>query len=239
MKQLTKHIPNAITSLNLLCGVIACIYAVHNQYFEATIYLLVAAVFDFADGFAARLLKAYSPMGKQLDSLADMISFGVAPGIILYAFLNEISSCIFAIPAFLIPMFSALRLAKFNIDERQTNSFLGLPTPADAMFWVVGVMVIAKNFPLAPTQEQVTITLAIAYILIVFFVYLMVSEIPMFALKFKNFGIKNNVIRYLFLLISLALIILVQWSAIPAIVLVYIFMSIIQNTISKLSKPSN
>lgn len=239
MKQLTKHIPNGITLLNLLAGVIACIYAVHNQYFEATICVLLAAVFDFADGFAARLLKAYSPMGMQLDSLADVVSFGVAPGIMLFAFLTQISSNIFAAPAFLIPMFSALRLAKFNIDERQTNSFLGLPTPANAMFWVVGIMVIAKNFPIVPTAEQVNITLAISYALVVFFVYLMVSEIPMFALKFTNFGVKTNVIRYIFLLISLALLIFGQWAAIPAIVLVYIFMSMIQNLILKLTKSSN
>jgi len=131
-----KHIPNSITCLNLFSGCVAVFLAFKGNYEGAIIAILLAAVFDFFDGFAARLLKAYSPMGKELDSLADMVSFGVAPGAIVFSLLSETNVCEW-LPflAFLIPVFSGLRLAKFNIDERQTTSFIGLPTPANAIFW--------------------------------------------------------------------------------------------------------
>jgi len=131
-----KHIPNFITCLNLFSGCVASYLAFKGNYQGAFVAILFAAVFDFLDGFAARLLKAYSPMGKELDSLADMISFGLAPGAIVFSLLTDtgINEWL-PFAGFLIPVFSGLRLAKFNIDDRQTSSFLGLPVPANAIFW--------------------------------------------------------------------------------------------------------
>ena len=134
---ITKHIPNTITCLNLFSGSMAVYYAFLGNYQLVFALVLLAAVFDFFDGFAARLLKAYSPMGKELDSLADMVSFGLAPGAVAFSLLRQtVFPEWLAFAGFIIPVFSALRLAKFNIDERQTNSFIGMPTPANAIFWV-------------------------------------------------------------------------------------------------------
>ena len=132
-----SHIPNFITSLNLFSGAMAVYFAFQANYELVLILVLLAAVFDFLDGFAARLLKAYSPMGKELDSLADVISFGMAPGAVAFSLLraSELPEWA-AFAGFIIPVFSALRLAKFNIDERQTTSFIGMPTPANAIFWI-------------------------------------------------------------------------------------------------------
>ena len=140
-----KHIPNTITSLNLFSGSIAIVMAFEGAYIWVVFWVIIAAIFDFFDGMAARLLNAYSDIGKELDSLADVVSFGVAPAVAVFTLLrNDIiyhESLIFIQPyipylAFVIPIFSALRLAKFNIDERQTSSFIGLPTPANALFWI-------------------------------------------------------------------------------------------------------
>ena len=138
-----KHIPNSITCMSLISGCVATVMAFEGNLFGALTWIIIAALFDFCDGFAARLLKAYSPMGKELDSLSDMVSFGVAPGIVLF---HLLTTCVPSLPlgelgsylpflAFVIPTFSGLRLAKFNIDERQTTSFIGLPVPAHALFW--------------------------------------------------------------------------------------------------------
>ena len=149
-----KHIPNTITCLSLLSGCVASVMALHGNLLSALIWIIIAAVFDFCDGFAARLLKAYSPMGKELDSLSDMVSFGFAPGMVVYWLLGEASTALpfgslnTYIPylAFVIPTFSGLRLAKFNIDERQTTSFIGLPVPAHALFWAsAGYSVLPKG----------------------------------------------------------------------------------------------
>ncbi|MDR1698827.1 MAG: CDP-diacylglycerol--serine O-phosphatidyltransferase, partial [Prevotellaceae bacterium] len=134
MRTIIKQIPNTITCLNLLAGCMACVVAFYGEYGLAAYVIALAAVFDFADGFAARFLNAYSPLGKELDSLADMVSFGLAPAIMLFSFLAQ-HDFLLALVAFLLTIFSALRLAKFNIDKRQTDSFIGLPTPANAFFW--------------------------------------------------------------------------------------------------------
>ena len=200
-----KHIPNFITCLNLFSGCIAVLMAFKGNYQGAFIAILVAAVFDFFDGFAARILKAYSPMGKELDSLADMVSFGFAPGMIVFSLLTEANIHEW-LPylAFIIPVFSALRLAKFNIDERQTSSFIGMPTPANAIFWA-GMAFSFASFLVSNVWILVGLTVA--------FSYLLVAEIPMFALKVKNLAWKDNQIQYIFLVVTIGLLAVFQLNA--------------------------
>lgn len=229
MKHIKSNIANAVTSLNLVSGSMAVVYSFHQNYTAAVIFLLLAAVFDFADGFVARMLHAYSPLGKELDSLADMVSFGLAPGVMLFVYLSPINSYL-AYIAFLIPIFSAYRLAKFNIDERQTSSFIGLPTPANAIFWMFLVKNLSEQaipfFDINTCVAQIIISL-----LVVLFSYLMVSEIPMFSLKFKTFTWADNKLRYLFLLFSFLLIIFFQTKAFPFIIIFYVIAAIISNIV--------
>ncbi|OIP81777.1 MAG: CDP-diacylglycerol--serine O-phosphatidyltransferase [Porphyromonadaceae bacterium CG2_30_38_12] len=216
-----KHIPNFITSLNLLAGCMAVYYAFQADYFSSFRLVLLAAVFDFFDGFAARLLRAYSPMGKELDSLADIVSFGLVPGVIAFSLLREAGSSIFlSFVAFVIPIFSALRLAKFNIDERQTSSFIGLPTPANALFWI-GISVSFESFLVAHPW----LVILLAFI----FSILLVAEIPMFSLKFKNILWSENKTQFLFLAGCVLLLVLLQINALAAIVAWYIVISIANN----------
>jgi CDP-diacylglycerol---serine O-phosphatidyltransferase len=214
-----KHIPNFITCLNLFSGCIAVLLAFKGNYQGAFIAILVAAVFDFFDGFAARMLKAYSPMGKELDSLADMVSFGFAPGMIVFSLLSEININEW-LPylAFIIPVFSALRLAKFNIDERQTSSFIGMPTPANAIFWA-GMAFSFTSFLVGNVWILIALTVA--------FSYLLVAEIPMFALKVKNLAWKDNQIQYIFLIVTIGLLVVFQLNAFAPIIGWYILLSII------------
>jgi CDP-diacylglycerol--serine O-phosphatidyltransferase len=214
-----KHIPNFITTLNLFAGCMAVYFAFLGNYDLVAGFILLAAVFDFADGLAARVLKAYSPMGKELDSLADVVSFGVAPGVLAMTLLGES-----ALPhwvsfaGFIIPVFSALRLAKFNIDERQTSSFLGLPTPANALFWVG----LGYSFPDFLINNPYLLLGLIAV-----FSGLLVSEVSMFSLKFKNLKIKDNSIQFLFLFVCLALIIIFKAKALAMFIAAYILLSVI------------
>lgn len=221
-----KHIPNAITSLNLFSGCIAIVFAFQEAYMTAALFIALAAIFDFLDGFAARLLKAYSPMGKELDSLADVVSFGVAPGIMVYNFIasqamNMGSSSWLAWTAFLLPIFSALRLAKFNLDERQTSSFLGLPTPANALFWAFGVGS-SFNFFLSYNFDPILLVIGI-----LLFSALLVLEIPMFSLKFKNFNWVGNRLRYYFLMGCIVLLALLNVNGISACIVWYILLSVL------------
>ena len=223
-----KHIPNFITCLNLFSGCVAVFLAFNGNYAGAFIAVLVAAIFDFLDGFAARLLKAYSPMGKELDSLADMISFGLAPGAIVFALLTETGiSDWLPYAAFLIPVFSGLRLAKFNIDTRQSNSFIGLPVPANAIFWG-GLVYSFSAFLLFHVW--------VVFILIAVFCYFLISEIPMFSLKFKNIGWKDNQIQYIFLLGCIAILVLFRADAFAIIIGWYIASSIGNDVSAKLAK---
>ncbi len=245
-KGIIKHIPNTITCLNLLSGCTACVLAMEGYLSVAAILILFSAVFDFFDGLAARILKAYSPMGKELDSLADLISFGFAPGLIAMAFmkkaiLGSISAPLnidtlsaiqifWLLSAFMIPIFSALRLAKFNIDTRQTTSFIGVPTPANAMFWASLPLVLAYgNYPIIAEWLQMPIVLLI---FIAITSLLLVAEIPMFALKIKTLAWQSNQIRYLFLITLIILAITIHWLVIPAVLWVYILFSIINNAIN-------
>jgi len=220
-----KHIPNTITSLNLASGCGSIIFALEGNYQVAAYLILLAAIFDFFDGFAARLLKAYSNIGKELDSLADVVSFGVAPGMIIFKFMKDLCETS-GYPewiswfAMLIPVFSALRLAKFNLDERQTSSFLGLPTPANALFWSFGLAYAAGNL------VYTTIFPFIILLAVFVFSWLLICEVPMFSLKFKNFGWKANNKQYIFLLCCLILIAVFGFAGISACILLYVFMSI-------------
>lgn len=191
---ITRHIPNTITSMNLLSGCLATVYALNGNLKCAFLFIIAGAVFDFCDGLAARALKAYSPMGKELDSLADMVTFGVAPAMILYRFQAE-SGFLIYLPL-LIAVFSGLRLAKFNIDTRQSENFIGLATPSCAL--ICGSLIYA-----AETYPQLAGFLtAYAYIvpmLALVLCYLLVCEIPMFSFKFKNLSWKENRARFSFL----------------------------------------
>jgi len=212
-----KHIPNFITCLNLFSGSMAVYYAFQGNYTVVLWLVLLAAVFDFFDGFAARLLKAYSPMGKEMDSLADVISFGLAPGALAFSLLREspLPDWV-AFAGFIIPVFSALRLAKFNIDERQTSSFIGMPTPANAIFWIgLGY----SHDKMLAVNEWVVLGL------IILFSLLLVSELPMFSLKFKKIKDKQNILQLVFLAGAAALLGSFKLEAFSLIIIWYIVLS--------------
>ncbi|MDR0546407.1 MAG: CDP-diacylglycerol--serine O-phosphatidyltransferase [Dysgonamonadaceae bacterium] len=224
-----KLIPNTITCLNLFSGCLACVMALRFDNFTAAFWLIVAAaVFDFCDGFAARGLKAFSPIGADLDSLADVIGFGLAPGAMIYSYLNAIlNGNPLAFAGFILPVFAALRLAKFNVDTRQTTSFLGLPVPASALFWASLIPVIRPYSEAFPVLCSVVIL-----VLMLAFCGLMVSEIPMFSLKFKNFRWKDNQKPFLLITISAAYILIFAGIgkillSLSFIILTYILMSVI------------
>lgn len=224
-----KHIPNSITCLSLASGCIACVTALEGNLFLAAIWIIIAAVFDFLDGFAARLLKAYSPMGKELDSLSDMVSFGVAPGMIVFQLLREASPFLpleFVndyIPylAFVIPVFSALRLAKFNIDERQTTSFIGMPVPAHALFWS------SLGYSLQPVVHlNETLFVIVIIVSATLTSLLLVSELPMFSLKIKSLAWKGNELRYILIGCTILFVILFGFLGIAGAIFLYVLLSI-------------
>lgn len=233
-----KHIPNSITGCNLICGCIAIHYAMDGALTMALLFIVFGAVFDFFDGFAARLLGVSGPLGKELDSLADVVTFGVAPSAMVFTLLSRHAQCsangscplamILPYIAFLIAAFSAFRLAKFNLDTRQSHSFIGLPTPANALFWgSLTVWLGETSIQVSPAVFNISMLL-----LIILSCRIMVSEVPMFALKFKSYGWKGNGIRYSFMLISLAVLIaaaiLGELFLAPAvIVLLYVLVSLI------------
>lgn len=230
---ITRHIPNTITSMNLLCGVLGVIFTFQGALNIAFLLMLTAAVCDFLDGFAARMLNAYSDMGKELDSLADLVSFGLLPSLMLHRRLVEGGMTGFwvYIPL-IICIFSALRLAKFNVDERQSENFLGLPTPACAMW--CGSLVYAADHGVMSMANMLHDTYLIP-IASVILALLLVSEIPMFSLKFKK-GSAHNRIRIYFIGIAAAfaiatLILKINWSY---IILITFTAYIVMNVISAL-----
>jgi CDP-diacylglycerol---serine O-phosphatidyltransferase len=227
-KRVKKHLPNAITCANLFSGCIGIVFCFKENLIYASYAIFLAAIFDFFDGFASRVLHSYSGIGKDLDSLADMVSFGVLPSAILYElFLQgpqiKISPYLNFI-AFLIPVFSALRLAKFNVDTRQAESFIGLPTPANA--------ILIASFPLILEQHtDLSKYILNPYGLSVFVIImcaLLVAEMPLMSLKFKNKDFQENIYRYLLLLFSAILILFFKFAAVPVVILIYITLSVIQ-----------
>lgn len=265
-----KQIPNIVTSLNLLCGFLG-IALLSFQYVpgvvlpknDLPIYLMFAAAFfDFVDGFVARALKVDSDLGKQLDSLADVVTFGVLPGLLMFTAIGESLSCyahfnpydaidrlihgnrgiefeylkpgsnwnlIYMLPALLVPILSAFRLAKFNIDTRQSHSFIGLPTPANGLFLATVYYVIQhKSYGAANCFHP-----ALLSALVLVFAVLLVSPIPLFAMKFKAFTWKGNEVRFIFLALAITLLAIFQLAAFPIVIILYIVTSIINNIFTR------
>ena len=223
-----KHIPNTITCLNLISGCIATYWAFRGDYQSALLFIVIGAVFDFFDGMSARLLHVSSPIGKELDSLADDITFGFAPAAMVFSLLSSFHIHLTFVPflAFVIAAFSALRLAKFNLDERQALGFIGLPTPANALFW--GALVTSLNFQTWFEPYQLPdYWLYIILALIPVSCYLLVSEIPMFALKFKTWGWRGNEVKYGFLITCIPLLLLLGTIGLSAIIAWYVVLSVI------------
>jgi CDP-diacylglycerol---serine O-phosphatidyltransferase len=222
-----KQIPNTITCLYLLSGIIAILFSFEGRYDLSFYAILVASVFDFCDGFAARLLHSYSDMGKELDSLSDVVSFGLAPSLILFNFYSELP---FESPynylkyiTLLIAIFSALRLAKFNIDTRQSSNFIGLPTPASAIL-ISSLIAFSTYSPLI--DESISYSFVIP-LLSIFISYLLISEIDFFSLKIKSFSWQDNSSRYLYLITTLLLsalmivVLKIDWTGIVFVILFY------------------
>ena len=217
-----KHIPNTITCCNLISGCAATYFAFMGDARMALLMIVAGAVFDFFDGMVARLLHVSSPIGKELDSLADDITFGFAPSAIIFSYLSTFHIQVSFVPffAFVMAAFSALRLAKFNLDERQALGFIGLPTPANALFW--GSLIVGLD------QYEVSFEGLEWIILIGTFLssYLLIAEIPMFALKFKHWGWKDNEIKYVFLLSCIPLLLFLGIIGFAAIIAWYVILSI-------------
>ena len=224
-----KHIPNTITCCNLISGCVAIAYAFSGNIELSFTWIIIGAVFDFFDGMSARLLNVSSPIGKELDSLADVVTFGVAPSTILFSELSVMRYPAILEPlrprlpftAYIMAAFSALRLAKFNLDERQALGFIGLPTPANALFW--GSLIIGAGKWLEATPFMVFFLLGG----ILISSWLMVSEIPMFALKFKEWGWKGNQVKYIFLLTCIPLLAIFGLTGLAIIIAWYVIISYI------------
>lgn len=225
-----RNIPNALTCGNLLCGCIGVAEAFHGNMLLSCLLIGVALIFDFLDGFLARLLKVTSPIGRDLDSLADMVTFGLLPSIIVFQMLMQSIPDLLGIwkayPAFMIAIFSAIRLAKFNNDPRQSDSFIGVPTPANAM--------LIASLPLIVHLEggiwkDIIINTNNLLILTVVMSYLLVMEVPLIALKFKSFSWKGNEARFMLIALTIVLLAVFKLLAVPAIIIVYIALSVADN----------
>ena len=214
-----KHIPNIITLANLTAGIIGILFAFEGNLTYAAIAIWIGALFDFFDGFLARMLKVSSAIGKELDSLADLVTFGVLPSTILYQMIDGNLNSPITLLTYILVVFSAIRLAKFNVDTRQTDTFIGLPTPA-AAFFISGLPFWLGYNP-DWFSEPVVIIIAIALSLF------LVSPIRMLALKFKDFNLAANWQRYLVLVLSIILLVFLQAKALPVIITLYILISVL------------
>jgi len=240
-----KHIPNVITLLNLLSGLIALVYAFDDNLQMAFFWVCLGIFFDFWDGFAARVLKVSSPLGVQLDSLADMVTSGVVPGVVMYQMLVHIQEnyeqytitedtfYMKLVPfiGFVITLGACMRLAKFNIDTRQTDSFIGLPTPANALF-ILSIPLIMNT----TESDFVFNFFSNPYVLVgisLFSAFIMNAELPLFSLKTKNKNLSDNKLTLLFLGICALLLLFFRFEAIPLIIIFYIILSVILNKTKK------
>lgn len=249
-----KHIPNIITLGNLFSGLMAILLISNEKYVWAVFFVFLGALFDFFDGMFARMLGVSGELGKQMDSLADMISFGVVPGLAMYTMLkisyadtpnvilyhNENmgillnSEIIYSLPGFLITLFSAIRLAKFNIDTRQTSSFIGLPTPAATLFILSLFLIYALG--LNEMAEKIVSTTWALYFITIVISYLLVAELPLFSLKFKTWNWHENKIKWVFISMVIILLLILKIVAIPLIIIIYIVLSLINNKMPDISK---
>ena len=225
-----KHIPNFVTCLNLFSGCLGIVFAFQGNLTWASYAIVIAAILDFFDGMLARLLKAYSEIGKELDSLADVVSFGVLPSVIIYHLFAlspqpEFDVTWLSLSAFVIAVFSALRLAKFNIDTRQSENFIGLPTPASAL--------LIASFPLIIAESNTYFADFIlnTWFLLIFSLtmsMLLVAEVPLISLKFKTLDLKENMLRYILVITSVLLLLFFKFEAVPMIIMVYFMISLVQ-----------
>jgi len=238
MNTIRKNIPNLITLLNLSCGLFSIMSAFQGSLTTASLYIFIGALLDFLDGLTARILKADGPIGKQLDSMADMVTFGVAPGFLLFNFMfylnngtifrysMETSNFIFPSSlALLIPIFSAYRLANFNIDSKQINSFIGLPTPVLAIFIAALPHIDFKQFPMFSDMQFLTI-------LAILMPILLILKIPLFSLKYSNkekIASRLNIFRLILILTAITLFFVFQFAVIPFIVILYLILSLLNN----------
>ena len=227
---LKAQLPNFITLLNLLSGVLGILWVLEGQPLYGAYFVILSATFDFFDGFAARLLKVQSDLGKELDSLADVVSFGVLPGILLYSLTKSQTEASF-LPycTLIIPMLSAYRLAKFNLDTRQSDRFIGLPTPANALL-LTTIPYLAARWPeLSPWLSSPIALVVIAWLTSL----LLVAELPLIALKFKNSSFTDNSYRYALLVIGAVCLVWLQLAGIPLVILAYLLLSGMENMLRK------
>ena len=227
--KIKKNFHNTITLLNLFCGCIALVSIAKGDFYGGFIFVCLGIFLDFFDGFFARLFKVSSPLGLQLDSLADMVTSGVVPGYVMYSMFAMMTDNVY-VPfiGFVITLGACFRLANFNIDERQTDSFIGLPTPANALFFL--------SLPLIPKSMLVIELFTNLWFLIVISLlsaYIMNAEIPLFSLKIKKLNFKDNMLPIVFLFLSVLLLLFLQFSGIPLVILMYILLSIINNKFLK------
>lgn len=224
VNRITKHIPNTITCCNLLSGCMAVMAAFHADAWRTLLWVVAGALFDFCDGLSARLLKSYSPVGKELDSLADLVTFGLAPAMLClmtlrqYDYACDTLAGLYPYIGLVLVVFAALRLAKFNTDERQTSSFLGLAVPANALFWCGLFQRDLTDIPFGPWLIGA---------LVLLFAWLMVSEIPMFSLKFKNLKWSDNKVRFMFLIVAVAILVTTREKGLSAVIGWYIVLSLL------------
>ena len=251
---MTKHIPNIFTLLNLFLGCIAIVFALQTETISiyvgedlsshynipeklgvATFFIMAAAIVDFLDGFVARILKASSDMGKQLDSLSDVVSFGVAPSVILYqllrtSFIKEENgletSIAWLLPAFIVACAAAYRLARFNLDSSQSYGFKGVPVPAAGLFIASFPLILHYGNNVINVNEWLT-NKWVLYAVIVLVSWLMVSTLPLMALKFRDFSIKNNIPKIMLLVVAVIAAFIFNWLAVPIIFIAYIILSLI------------
>ena len=225
---MSKHIPNLLTISNLICGCIALCLTFQGELVFTAYFIGLAAIFDFMDGAAARLLNVSNPIGKELDSLADMVSFGLVPGSVVFHLLEESPLSQYSFIALVIPIFSAYRLAKFNVDENQNENFIGLPTPANCLVFVSIPLITTFN-----AESTIAYLVEIPEILLIITVlmsFALVSRINTFSLKFKNFKLQDNKFRFFLITMSIILLTWLEFSAIPIIISLYILMSIVKRT---------
>ena len=237
-----KHIPNAITLMNLFCGCIAVVFALNNDFEMAFYWVSLGIFLDFFDGFFARLFQVSSPLGLQLDSLADMVTSGVVPGIVMYQLMGSSSSFPqwgwsmepWPFLGFLITLGSCYRLANFNIDTRQTDSFIGLPTPANALF-ILSLPLVLQYSDSMLVLELLTNPWVLVVITLLS-VYMLNAEIPLFSLKIKKFSWKGNALQIGFLISSLLLLVFFQYAGIPLVIVFYVLLSVGHNAVSKMNR---
>jgi len=235
-----KHIPNTITLLNLFCGCIAMVFVSKDQFEMAFFFVSLGIFLDFFDGFFARLFKVSGPLGLQLDSLADMVTSGVVPGYVMFKMMQNSSSYMsegylqfFPYLGFIITLGSCMRLAKFNIDTRQTDSFIGLPTPANALF-ILSLPLVLEHYSGESLMVLEILTEKWVLLLIsLFSAYILNAEIPLFSLKIKKFNFKDNVLQVIFLASSLLFLIFLDYLAIPLVIIFYVLLSVINNKFLK------